>query len=105
MKNRKWLDEELGLDSDKINAVLKSYFDENQILFGLTQLELNKVSCLFASRLLNTPDCMNKEFRTLTYRQIFDILITVYDSLEPDNDDLTTECYKLTQFFYIKNSL
>jgi len=66
----------------------------------LTQVELDKVSCLFTSKLLNTPDCVNKNSRVLTYNNIFDILLTVYDSIKDDDDELTVECYKITQFFY-----
>ena len=98
--NKKWLDDEISLSSDKIFSILKSYFDENKISSGLTEIELDKVTCLFTSKLLNTPDCINKKLRVLTYREIFDILLTVYDSLRDNDDDLTVECYKLTQFFY-----
>ncbi|MCL2313156.1 MAG: hypothetical protein FWC41_11875 [Firmicutes bacterium] len=104
MKNREWLSKKIELNSDKISFILKSYFDENKITSNLTQIEIDKVSCLFISKLLNTPDCVNNNCRVLSYREIFEILITVYDSLRFDDDDLTTECYKLTQFFYSKNN-
>jgi hypothetical protein len=100
MFNRKWLKEEIELNSKKIHSILKSYFDENCISSGLTQVELDKVSCLFAAKLLNTPDCVNKKSRVLTYTNIFEILLTVYDSVKNDDDELTVECYKITQFFY-----
>ena len=104
MKNREWLEEKINLSSDKIHFILKSYFDENKISSGLTQSEIDNASCFFIRKLLNTPDCVNKQSRVLTYREIFEILITVYDLLRPDDDELTIECYKLTQFFYIINS-
>jgi len=103
--DRKWLDETIDLSSDKINSILKSYFDENEISSGLTQAEIENASCFFIKKLLNTPDCVNKQSRTLSYREIFEILITVYDLLRPDDDDLTVECYKLTQFFHTINNI
>ena len=101
----KWLEEKLELNSNKIHNILKSYFDTNKISSGLTHIELDKVCCLFTSKLLNTPDCVNKEIRILKYKDIFEILIEVYDMLKYDDDDLTSECYRLTKFFYTQNNL
>ena len=102
--NRKWLDEKLELNSDRVRNILTSYFDENEISFGLKPIEIDNVSCLFTSRLLNTPDCVTKKSRILTYREIFEILIKVFDMLNSDDDNLTLECYKVTEFFYLQNN-
>jgi len=103
-KRTEWLEKELELNSDKISFILKSYFEENKTSSNLTEIELDRVFCLFIRKLLDTPDCVCKNSRVLSYRSIFDILITVYDSILPDDDDLTLECYKLTQFFHTKNN-
>ena len=101
---RKWLDRKLELNSDRVRNILKSYFDENEISSGLSQTEIDNVFCLFTSKLLDTPDCITKESRVLTYREIFEILIKVFDTLNFDEDNLTLECYKVTEFFYTQNN-
>ena len=103
--DRKWLNETVDLDSEKIHSILKSYFDESKISSGLTPIELSNISCLFTSKLLDTPDCVNKKRRVLTYTEIFDILTKVFDLLKLDEKNLDVECYKITQHFHSRNLL
>jgi len=105
MDNRRWLEENIELNADKIRFILQLYFKEKELLSDLTEEELESISCVFITKLLNTPDCVSQNSYILLYREIFDILIPIYDSIRPNEDNLTIECYKMTQFFHSKRKL
>ena len=100
-KEDSWLDCTIDLYSEKIDSVLKSYIDKDKELSILTPIEIDKVSCLLTSKLLNTPDCVNNVHRVLKYREIFEVLtIQVFDLLKLDEDVRILECYRITDYFY-----
>jgi hypothetical protein len=105
MQDKRWLDNTAELNSNNIRSILISYFNDNKISSKLTQLELDRVCCLFTTKLLNTPDCVNTKIRILSYRDIFEILLKIFKLLRSDEDDLIAECYQVTEFFYQKNQI
>ena len=104
-QNREWLDYTIDLYAEKIDSVLKSYFDESydddKISSKLTPIELSNISCTLISKLLDTPDCVNNKHRVIKYREIFDILTKeIFDLCKSDEDCRILESYRIMEYFY-----
>jgi hypothetical protein len=106
-----WLDETISLDFVLVESLLNSYFDklnkdstiQNSDKY-LTSEEIDKLKKLYIANLFkrkNVDECKDLSI-SLTYRELFKNLSSIYNPLNVNVDelDITTEIYQLTQYFF-----